>query len=467
MRKFYWYLLAYAKKHGWVFVLSLIGAAVLFSYIVPMVFTQIEKHKRSYIGVVGSYTLNNLPDDIANKISKGLTQISRDGSPEPLLASRWTVEQQGQAYRFLLKDKVFWHDGKEVKPEDINYQFKDVETILTPTDVVFKLPSPFAALPSMVAKPIFREGKLTQFFFLKKPTLLGVGEYKIVDYDTKGNRLTKLVIENQTQKLIYKFYMTEDDAVTAFKSGEIDELPDLSKTYDIMLWPRVKTVPSLKYDQYLGLFFNQRQDIFAKNIRQALSYATPKPTDNTRANGPISPLSWAYFPGGKTYDFDLNRAVERIFEEPPRLPLNFKLTTTPQFSAQAEQIKKEWETLGELAFQTCSKDSKITDKTVCENARIKVEILINNFPDTSDFQILLIGQTIPTDPDQYAMWHSGESTNFTGYKNTRIDALLEKGRQSYDLQTRRETYQEFQQFLLEDAPAVFINYLSSYQVIRI
>ncbi len=467
MRTLYWYILAYAKKHGWAFLLSLIVAAGLFSYLVPLAFSQIEKHKKFYIGIVGSFSLNSLPEEVASKISSGLTTIGPDGTPLPLLASRWTIEQQGLAFRFLIKDNITWHDGQSVVPEDIKYQFKDVETILTPSDVVFKLPSAYAPFPTLVSAPVFKEGSLTSFYFFKKPTLIGVGEYKIINYQNTGSRLNSLTIENNDTRLKYKFYLTEDDAITAFKRGEIDELPDLSKTYDIMLWPRVKTTSTVRRDQYLGLFFNHRLEMFAKNIRQALSYATPKPNESTRAKGPINPDSWAYFTGGKEYEYDLNRALERLMEEVPRVPLTFKLTTTPQFVPQAEQIKQSWEKLGLMAEESCQKDSKVVDKSVCGNTKIAVEILVSNFPDTNDFQILLMGQKIPADPDQYGLWHSGESTNFTGYKNTRIDALLEKGRQSYDLQTRRETYQEFQQFFLEDAPAIFINYLTSYQVKRL
>ena len=98
--------------------------------------------------------------------------------------------------------------------------------------------------------------------------------------------------------------------------------------------------------------------------------------------------------------------------------------------------------------------------------KLKVSLKITNFPDVSNYEMLLIGQESPADPDQYQLWHSGESTNFTGYKNTRIDNLLEKGRQTTQFQERKEIYQEFQQFFLEDAPAIFIKHLDTYTISR-
>jgi ABC-type transport system substrate-binding protein len=91
---------------------------------------------------------------------------------------------------------------------------------------------------------------------------------------------------------------------------------------------------------------------------------------------------------------------------------------------------------------------------------------VSNFPDTNNYQLLLIGQESSIDPDQYFMWHSAQPTNFTRYKNTRIDSLLERGPQETDVTERRAIYQEFQQFLLEDPPAIFLRYLNNYSLAR-
>ena len=68
----------------------------------------------------------------------------------------------------------------------------------------------------------------------------------------------------------------------------------------------------INYDQYLAVFFNNSDPLFNKNIRQALSYAVTKPEEPLRAIGPINPNSWAYLEGGKDYEQDYDRAVERL-----------------------------------------------------------------------------------------------------------------------------------------------------------
>lgn len=466
MRTFYWYLTAYIKKHGLIFFFSVLGAILFFSFIIPSLAKSVEKTRHTYIGMVGDYSLSSLPPEISQKLSAGLTKLEPDGSVSPLLAERWTVDQDSKTYRFVLKKDIYWQDGKELKPEDIEYRMKDVETIITPNDIVFKLPDTYAPFPSVVSQPLFRQGNMAHKFFFEKPTLVGIGPYQISDYEQNGPTLTQITLDGKDERLTYRFYLTEQDATTAFKHGLVDKLIDLSNQSNIMDWKNVSTETKLNTDRYLAVFFNIRHPAFQKNIRQALSYALDKPEQSVRAIGPINPKSWAYLQGAKTYDKDIPRAIERALDGLPNEPLELELTTTELFESDAESIKQQWEDFGRQAVESCNQSSNVDDKQQCSNLNISVNIRVTNFPDTQNYQILLIGQQTPPDPDQYFIWHSEQSTNFTGYKNTRIDTLLERGRQTFDQRERTEIYQEFQQFFLEDAPAIFLRYLESYDIER-
>ncbi|MBP7768646.1 hypothetical protein KA082_02305 [Candidatus Woesebacteria bacterium] len=466
MRKFYWYFTAFFKKHGFTVIISLVLASVVFWFLIPPLVNYLAVSERHYIGIVGDYSFANLPESIANQLSIGLTVSAPDGSVLPALAERWKNEQDGALYRFVLKQNIIWQDGTLVSPADIHYNLKDVEVIVTPNDIVFKLPAPFAPFPSTVTAPLFKEGILKGRFFTTRPTLIGIGPYKITDYTKSGNRLKELIVEGNEQRFVYRFFQTEDDAIVAFKRGEVDTVVNLSRNHDIYSWKTINVTRTLNQQQYLALFFNTRTPLFTKNVRQALSYALEKKKGEERAIGPISPLSWGYLPGGKTYDQDWVRGSERMLSEVPGEPLKFEITTTTLFANKAEEIKKTWEEFGQKVFTDCKTSASVSDKSKCENVKIAVTIRINNFPDTSNFQTLLVGQTVPSDPDQYALWHSGQSTNFTGYKNTRIDNLLEKGRQTYNEKERTEIYQEFQQFFLEDPPAIFLEYLWNNTITR-
>ena len=85
-----------------------------------------------------------------------------------------------------------------------------------------------------------------------------------------------------------------------------------------------------------------------------------------------------------------------------------------------------------------------------------------------EYQLFLAIYDIPIDPDQYSVWHSTQiETNITKYKSPRIDNLLEDGRTELDFESRKKIYLDFQRFLLEDSPAIFLYYPEYYSVERL
>jgi peptide/nickel transport system substrate-binding protein len=466
LRTYYWYLSAFLRKHGALVVGTVVAGILVFSFFIPVIARQFEGKPKTYLGMVGSYSLDNLPTTVQHQLSLGLTKIAEDGTVSPELASRWSVEDDNRQYRFIIRDNVVWQDGKSLLPQDIEYRFPEVDVLTTEHDIVFKLPDSFVPFPTTVARPLFRYGEEKKWFFLKRKTVIGLGQYRLVDYKEQGPRVTEVQLESSKERLIYRFYLTEAEAITAYKLGKVDKLTELTSPGELADWKNVKVTSNIQYDRYQAIFFNLSNPLFQKNIRQAFAYALPKPTGSERATGPINPKSWAYLAGGKEYEYDLNRAVERMLSKLPEQPLQFELTTTQSFADQAEEIKKSWEELGQLSFEACQQEKTVEDKSKCELVKPQITVKISNFPDTSNFQVLLVGQIAPPDPDQYPLWHSEQPTNFTHYKNTRIDSLLEKGRQVSDRQERLAIYQEFQQFFLEDTPAIFVKHLVNYTIER-
>jgi peptide/nickel transport system substrate-binding protein len=466
MRKYYWYFTAFLRKHGTIMLVSVIFAVCFFSLVLPRIITAIEQKNRQYVGLIGEYTLDTLPPRILDQISLGLTQKQANGTVIPSIAQRWVTEDDGRTYRFVIRDNLVWQDGKSVTPNDIVYNFKDLETIRTPTDIIFKLPDAYVPFPSVVSQPILRFEQVRHLFFMTRPMPIGIGAYRVVDYSLANNRLKELILDSPKERIVYRFYLTEDQAVTAFKQGQVDVLPDMSSSHDLDGWPNVNITRTIRPDRYLAVFFNNSSSLFPKHIRQGLSYALTKPNEEYRALGPINPTSWVYLESSKRYDYDIPRGIERMLDEPPSTALNIELTTTSNFLEEAETIKQEWESFGKKVVASCKqKNSYSTEE--CEKFQITVTLRVSNFPDISNFQALLIGQETPSDPDQYHLWHSEQNTNFTRYSNTRIDALLERGRTTGGSNERRTIYQEFQQFFLEDAPAVFLRHLDSIRIERI
>lgn len=436
IRRYYWVSQSFLARHSKIIirttgiVLSVILVYFLFARYIPTPKETIR------LGRVGKYTLETFPNDIQSKLSRGLVTITTDGKINPELAKSWEIRDDGKTYSFVLDDTIKWHDGSPLTPQDITYNFKDVEVELGEGTVTYHLKEPFAPFFSAVSNPIIKKNKL------------GTGEYRLTSTQISSGVLQSLTLESENQRLIYKFYPTETSSLTAYKLGEIDKIERLSFISDEIRQDPTSIIEedTNTDNQQSVLFFNNNDVILSgKPVRQALAYAIKDKTfGKNRSISPIDKSSWAYNSLVKTYDYDKERAntlLKQDIQDPSSLKLELK--TMLQYLDVAEDIAQSWrDTLG-----------------------IQVDVkVVSNI--TSDYQIILSDFTPPIDPDQYSIWHSTQPTNFTHFSNLKIDKLLEDGRRTSDQKLRKDIYSDFQRFLLEDSPAVFLFKSNSFTLSR-
>ena len=79
---------------------------------------------------------------------------------------------------------------------------------------------------------------------------------------------------------------------------------------------------------------------------------------------------------------------------------------------------------------------------------------------TREYDVLLYGIILGSDPDQFAFWHSSQvnfpGLNVSGYVNRAVDAILEEIRATTDQAKVTELYVKFQEAILSDRPAIFL-----------
>lgn len=418
---------AFIKKFKAIIVTG-VGVGIIFFmvliFFVPNITTTTVR-----IGIAGRYSTNNLPEKITAKISKGLTKIDDQGNPIPDVSESWETLDGGKTWIFKLNNDLIWHDKKKLIASDINYKFSDATIeIIDNLKIKFNLQNNFSAFPVILSKPIFKKG------------LLGLGEYKVSNISLVGGIVSKLTIKNmEKEKLIYKFYPTEERLKLALKLGEVDSIEGLQDVKEFQNWKTVDISKNTAYDNFVALFFNTNDESKFKDkaIRQSLAYSLDKEIlGEFRALGPISPFSWSYNPQVKKYLKDIEKTKDIK-------DLTVKISTLPNLLSTAEKISDQWKNIG-----------------------IETEIeIVSGVP--QNFEVFLATVDTPKDPDQYSLWHSTqEGTNISKYNNPRIDKLLEDGRTELDQETRRKIYLDFQRFLVEDVPAIFLYHPVYYTVSR-
>lgn len=426
---------AFWQKQRRIILLTL-AITLISIYFLPRLISISLLQNQQKIGLVGRYNLSNLPYEITSLISYGLTIPLPDGSIEPGLAQSWEIRENGKIYIFAIKEDVYWHDGTKVVAKDINYNFSDVSvTVLDDQHIKFELKEPFSPFPVVVSRPIF------------KKNLVGLGDYRAKSINTSGQFIRKLALEpigkQNKPHLLFHFYPNEEAAKIGYKLGEVDSLEDILSPNELENWPNTKIEKTIKYDRYTAIFFNTQVEKLAdKPIRQALAYAVNKRWE-PRATSSYNPNSWAFNSTVKAYGLDLENAKELIGQDEGKSPLEkISLSTIPSMLNIAEKIKSDWEQLG-----------------------IETEIKLINSP-SEEFEALLVSQQIPRDPDQYVLWHSTQETNLSKYKSPKLDKLLEDGRKTLNQDERKRIYEDFQRFLVEDSPAVFLFHPTVYSISR-
>jgi peptide/nickel transport system substrate-binding protein len=131
--------------------------------------------------------------------------------------------------------------------------------------------------------------------------------------------------------------------------------------------------------------------------------------------------------------------------------LQFKLTTLKggELEQAAREIKRQWAGLGiGLTIITANSDE-----------------LQQTYMRPRNFQMMLYGVNLGSDPDVYSYWHSSQAqdpgVNLSGYNSTDTDRALEAGRIKNDPDVRTAKYDAFLKAWNADAPAAVL-YQSGY-----
>lgn len=440
IRFLFWLSKAFVQKHTLTILFTTI---ISFSAIAVLIRFSSQTRlfllpKRKHIGIVGLYTPSTLPRFVQNKISIGLIQLNAQLEPLPAAASSWEIKDKGKTYIFNIRTGLLWHDGKSVESNDINYNFKDV-TITPINKQVLKitLKDPFSPLPSLLSKPLFREN------------LTGLGPYKAARLITNGEYIERIDLEPLDPQIdsaqTIKFYPTLTQAVTAFKLGEINTLEIIENAPDLLDWNNLVVKKEKNTNQFISVIFNtQKKPFDEKYFRQALAHSISKDISKGYLKSPIQENSWAYNPELKKIQYNEDKALELLEKSGMASEqTNITIYAFPALLETANKLKSSWEKLG-----------------------LKISIkVINTIP--QDYSILLTIQEVPNDPDQYPLWHSIQTqANLSKYSNPKIDKLLEDGRKSFIKDERRQIYWEFQKYIMDELPALFLEHPINYIISR-
>lgn len=436
--------------------------------------------------------------NIAGMIYNGLVKYDKNMNIVGDLAESWDISSNGLVITFHLRKGIKWHDGKPFTSADVLYtyqatidpktptayagDFLKVKKVEAPDDYTFRVTydKPFApALISWSSAILPRHllaGKdITQSSLSRHP--IGTGPYKFKEW-VAGQKIVLVSNPDYFEGQPYidgRMTRIIPDTATMFLELRAQNIGMMGLTPLQYTRQTENNLFKNNFNKYRYLSFaytfmgyNLKNPLFAdKRVRQAISYAINKDEIisgvllklGKPASGPYKPSTWAFNDKVKVYNYNPQKALALLNEA------GWEKTGSEGL------LKKDgqpfiFEIVTNQGNETRQKCAEIIQRQLKEiGITVKIRVLewsafVTDFINKRRFDAVILGWTIPLDPDAYDVWHSGktapEELNFISYNNPEADEMLEKGRSTFDQKERKKYYDRFQEILAEDQPYTFL-----------
>ena len=450
-----------------------------------------------------------LSDAILRYVGDPLVYKDPQGKYVPGLATKWTVSPDGLTWTFDLKDGVKFQDGTPFDAQAMKATFDralDPKTkspiaggLLGPVTsveakdahtLVLTLKQPFSPLLDNLSDA----GRLMPLSpkamnapdFGRKP--ISTGPWKVSEWRS-GDRI---ILERNPDydwgpaflhkgaayidKLVFRIIPESATQVSAFESGEVDQLgvppADVKRFLDVMTYVVKK---ALRNGVGRFLEFNVTKAPFDDiQLRKALNYAIDKDAIvqtalkgyGEAAYGPLPPSIRGYWPGIVQYapHYDKAKAAKMLDDAGWKLvngvrmkdgkPLTFTLynTSIDTWKDSAQLVQAQLKDLGiEMKIQQFEFGTLLSKLKAGEQ------------------QAHFMGYTY-TNPDIVYIWfHSsniGKGLDLSHFKDPKLDQMIEQARLEVDDAKRMKLYEDIQKYIVDKAlwVPIWTNYVyTAYQ----
>nr|WP_226570573.1 ABC transporter substrate-binding protein [Mangrovibacter yixingensis] len=437
----------------------------------------------------------------------------------PSLAERWDVSPDGKTYTFYLREHVKWQSNKDFTPtrdfnaDDVVFSFMRQKDASSPWHKVSGGDYPYftgMGLDKLIVSVHKLDDRRVVFtlFHPEVPFLadlamgfasitsaeyadkmMKAGTPEKLDLEPIGTGPFQLVQYQKDSRILYKSF-----AGYWGKKNKIDRLvfsitPDASVRFaklqknecQIMTSPNPADIPSIKKDAHITLLhqaglntgylsFNVEKKPFDNlKVRQALALAINKPDiikavyqgTGQIASSLLPPSMWGYMPNKESNDYNPDKARKLLAEAgyakgfstelwamPVQRPYN------PNARRMAEMIQADWAAVGVKA--------KIVTYEWGEYLKRASQ---------GDHQAILIGWGGDNgDPDNFfsplfSCAAVSGGANYSRWCNKSFESLINTARSQPDHAQRRQLYQQAQQLMAQQVPAVMIGHSTVYEPI--
>lgn len=455
---------------------------------------------------------NDVDLDLSYLMFSGLIKFDPELGLVPDLAENFQISEDHKEYTFKLREDLYWDDNEKLDSDDVIFTIDRIKNPKTKSPIIFnfsgvtveridefsvkfKLEKPFAPflesltfgiLPEHIWLDILPEN-MSLAEYNSKP--VGNGTYKIksLTKERSGAIKSLTLIRNELyhgqkpyiEKLTFKFYPDFNTAIDAINNKNTEGMSYLpAQLKEEIFNNRGLHFHQFSLPQYTAIFMNAQvtSPLKDKSVRKALAYSLDKQqildsvyeSSASVIDSPLLPGYIGYYEDIKKYNFNIEEAKKILQDagweltdyttqdgqeaypfqvrkkDDSYLEIALTVPNQTEFEKTAKQIQKFWQQIG------VKTNLEILDANMIQREKIK----------NRDYQMLLYGEILGTDPDPYPFWHSTQcqhpGLNLSCFRNGKADKLLEEARKTSSIEDREKKYVEFQDIIVEEMPAIFL-----------
>ena len=445
-----------------------------------------------------------------NLIFSGLVMLNPRLQVTPDLASSWNISPDGKVYTFHLRKNARFHNGRQVTAQDVIYSWEraadpklDSDNVLTylgdivgidarhsgesehisglkaindqTLQVTIDAPKPYflMKLTYATASIVNRENIESGPEWYRTP--IGTGPYKLIRWEPLKMQLYERNADFYSRQPAIHYVVIElfkGQGIRLYENGEVDmtgvSLFDVDRVRDPgePLHNELVEGVSMCTDK---VSFDLNQPPFDDlKIRQAFSLAIDRQRYldvvqrgiGVPAHGLYPPALPGYNPSLTGRDFDPALAKQRLSESkygsadklPPIIftASGFGSDTGAGLSALVDMWRT---TLGvTLEIENLEPDNYLDEIYAGRHGQLFFSGWCADYPDPENFAD--------------ALFHSKAQQNEGHYSNPTLDALLEDARIERDVTKRIQMYQQAEQMIVADVPAIFLNHDLEFSLVK-
>ena len=459
-----------------------------------------------------------LPEaNIQRDLFEGLLTEGVDGKPQPGVAEKWEVSNDGKTYTFHLRADAKWSNDTPVTADDFvfawlralspetasDYAFilwpvegaenfskgqnKDPASVgikaLNPQTLEVKLKAPAPYFLAMLMHPmtfplpkavIEKVGK----DWVKPEFMVNNGAYHLAEWQPQAHiKLTKNPLYRQAKdvKIDTVFFIPTEDKNTElkrFRANELDTTDDIPS--DQTAWIKDNLGTAFHNSPYISTYyygFNLTTAPFKDNpkLRRALALALDRDilTEKVTQAGEIP--AWGWVPA--VQDYQQQTMTEKTLDKNARMELAKKLYAESGYSAEkpltVEILYNTSDNHKKLAVAVAAMWKQVLGvQTTLRNEEWKVYL---NSRKTKQFQMIRAGW-VGDYNDAYNFLSLFKSDvgeiNIPGYSNPDYDKLMKEAENQMDNTQRIAYLQKAEQQLLADMPVIPIYFYTTQHLVN-